>query len=104
MKSIHRAAEMGDLGALFHLVSQLNVGIDSQSSDKSTALHFAVRGQSQECVQFLLQQGASTSLKNDGGLTPLHIAAKIGNEVIALLLLESSSDPNARDNAVCFEI
>jgi ankyrin repeat protein len=104
MKPIHKAAEMGDLGALFHLVSQLNVGIDSQSGDKSTALHYAVCNQSQECVQFLLEQGASTSLKNDRGLTPLHIAAKLGNDVLTLLLLEGASDPNARTNAVFFDI
>lgn len=98
--SIFQAAKEGKIDALRDLLKR-GVNIDSQTADKSTALHYATSFQQEGVVRFLLENGVSVNIPNARGLTALHIAANVGNEVIIVLLLEASADPNAKDNGVC---
>jgi ankyrin repeat protein len=101
MNKLHSAAEEGDVRAILKVISELGIDINCPAKDKSTPLHLATKSESQECVRFLLQQGAGPNYRNNKGMTPLHIAAGNGNEAIMLLLLESSADPDSKDNHVC---
>ena len=59
-----------------------------------TALHYAVRQQLPEVVQFLLDQGADVNSKTIGYYTPLHYACCLENEEIVKILLSSGADVN----------
>ena len=52
-------------------------------------------------VSRCLKAGASTSARNKAGLTPLHWAAELSEnvEVVKTLLLAAGAEPAARDNA-----
>ena len=54
-KTIHEAAKEGNVSALKNLICNLKVNVDSQASDKSTALHFAAFAQKDAAVRFLLE-------------------------------------------------
>jgi ankyrin repeat protein len=99
-KTIFQAAQSNDLEALTDSVVRQKVNVNLRSSDESTALHFAVLGQHEQAVRLLLNHNASSNVKNQRGLTPLHMAASTGNSVILLLLLEKSADPRCKDNSV----
>lgn len=70
-------------------------------SSRWTALMIASSAGSLPVVQELLQRGASPSVTNKGGQTPLHYAASKGHVDIGRALLEygGGGDINARDNA-----
>jgi ankyrin repeat protein len=62
---LHKAAFKGlprVCGAL--LETNPSISIDAKTKDKSTALHFAVASGSLETVEFLINKGASTKIKN----------------------------------------
>lgn len=101
MKAIHQAAQKGDIDGL-KLQLERGISIDTQASDKSTPLHYAIYAEKEATVRFLLEHGAAVNLKNQRGLSPLHIAASTGNEILTVLLLEASANPNSKDGAVCF--
>lgn len=100
MKAIHQAAQKGDIDGL-KLQLERGISIDTQASDKSTPLHYAIYAEKEATVRFLLEHGAAVNLKNQRGLSPLHIAANTGNEILTVLLLEASSNPNSKDGSVC---
>ena len=47
-------------------------------------------------MRSLMERGAPPSAKADNAVTPLHIAAKVGNADAARLLLSHGADPDAR--------
>lgn len=98
--SIFQAAKEGRIDLIRDLLKR-GISIDSQTADKSTALHYAASFQQEGVVRFLLENGVSVNIQNARGLTALHVAANSGNEIIIVLLLEASADPNAKDNGVC---
>lgn len=71
----------------------LGVDINAANDMGDTALHAAVSGRGAEAiVRFLLSQGADTGLTNERGQTPLDVAASRGNDAVAALLRNGSSD------------
>jgi ankyrin repeat protein len=98
--TIFQAAQSDDLDALTDLVVRQKVNVDLRSSDDSTALHFAVMRQHEQAVRLLLSHNASPNVRNQRGLSPLHMAASTGNSVLLLLLFEVSADPRCKDNSV----
>ena len=75
------------------LLSQ-GVFMKSQDENGYTPLHYAVRFKSIECVELLLQNGATDNVINSAGETALCIAVREGHEVITGLLLDCGSCPN----------
>jgi ankyrin repeat protein len=76
----HWLSHMGDA---FNLRRAIKAGalIDAQDSTfEQTALHYAMLGDSAECVEFLLNSGANVSLTNDHGLTAIQLG--IGCEAV----------------------
>ncbi len=49
-------------------------------------------------VQYLLSNNASLSVRDDGGLVPLHNACSFGHADVTKLLLDSGANPNELDN------
>ncbi|XP_045473074.1 serine/threonine-protein phosphatase 6 regulatory ankyrin repeat subunit A-like isoform X2 [Harmonia axyridis] len=65
---------------------------------RETALHIAARVKDGErCALMLLKSGAGPNLLDEGGQTPVHIAAKYGNLQTLLLLLEDGGDPEFKN-------
>jgi ankyrin repeat protein len=71
--------------------------VDARTHYGLTPLHFAVRGHALEAAAALLARGALLSLPSmfDGewldcprGTTPLHLAARLGQQDLALLILQ----------------
>lgn len=59
-----------------------------------TPLHIAAKvPDGDRCALMLIKSGARPNLTNDDGETPVHEAAKHGNIVTLLLLLEDNGDP-----------
>jgi ankyrin repeat protein len=113
--SLHLAADSGDFELLSLLVLNSTIPIDANVTDAegNTPLHLVLMNtnpsaQQLRCVMLLLDKGASVTIANKRGITPLHYAC--GNrffganslaEPIIHILLEMSADPNARDNDNC---
>lgn len=53
--------------------------IDAQNTPGSTALHIAVSNNYRQWIDILLQNGASTRLLSEDGLSPFHLAISKGN-------------------------
>ncbi|KAG8185838.1 hypothetical protein JTE90_024812 [Oedothorax gibbosus] len=89
-----KCSAKSELERIQHLV---NAGVDVNSQDspesKNTALHWAVCFGKPEAVQCLLELGASSSMVNGQGVTPLHEAVKRKNIAIIKSLLSSGADP-----------
>lgn len=89
------AAYEGDVGKVRALVEagvDINVrwGLYNQA-----ALIRAVQSGSEECVRYLLEQGALVDKTDCENSTPLMYAASLGNVAILNLLLEAGADINA---------
>lgn len=65
----------------------------------ASVVHAAVRGGSKDMVNFLLENGSSTSDLDFRGETPLHAAGRAGKLEIARLLLLRGADKNAMSSA-----
>lgn len=60
---------------------------DGVTEERAVALHAAVGENDAVSVRKLVRQGADVSAADEGGLTPLHLAASCGLEQMVLLLL-----------------
>lgn len=45
------------------------------------------------CALMLLKSGAGPNIKTDDGQTPVHVAAKHGNVITLMLLMDDGGDP-----------
>ena len=100
-------AVIGDVEALKEYVSS-GGAVDARSIDGKSFLHYACSeetalvapqaAQRRELfVAELLAQGASASLRDKDGWTPLQLAANTGSTGLARLLLKAGADPSAAD-------
>jgi serine/threonine protein kinase/ankyrin repeat protein len=96
-QSLWGAAESGSIEALREVLEQslTNGGTPLQVNARSplgrTALHIAASLGQSDCVEFLINAGASVDVQTDAGLTALHLACQRGNIEVARLLLELNS-------------
>ncbi|MDG1436896.1 MAG: ankyrin repeat domain-containing protein [Rickettsiaceae bacterium] len=72
MTGIIEAASLGDIGLIASLLKTKS--IETQDDQGNTPLMMAAKHNQSDAVQFLLDQGANTSKKNDDGYTALNIA------------------------------
>ena len=70
--------------------------IDARSKYNKTALIYAISGNI-EFARMLLERGAAINVRCQGGMTPLHVAAKEGRIEFVRLFLEHGADANALD-------
>ena len=96
MTSLHSASKNGDLKSVKELVNR-GINIDSQTSDRWTALHRAVFYEHEDIVRFLIDNGANCNIFNNKKRTPLHLAAAKGNLLILILLIEGFAEINPKD-------
>ena len=96
MKSIHEAAEEGDIEAI-QIALDSQVSIETKDEIGYTALHLAAEKAQLGAVKFLLDQGAAIDSKNDSQQSPLHLAAYSGHTCVANLLIVRGADVSSLD-------
>lgn len=69
---------------------------ESINNYRTTLLHFSVSLNKKKAVKELLEAGANVNVRDDLGLTPLHLASTVH---IAQLLVDNGADINAKDNS-----
>ncbi|CAH1397543.1 unnamed protein product [Nezara viridula] len=84
------AVELG-YNSLIELLYQSGAYIDSYTSSGNTLLHVAVNRGSLVAARNLIKHGASIDLKNSEELTPLYLAAKVGNPDLIWFLLNKGA-------------
>jgi len=70
--------------------------IDPESARMSKLFSLRQSAESDVVVDLLLARGAEVNAKDNDGLTPLHLAAKVGYPAIVRLLLDQGAAVNAR--------
>jgi len=88
-----RAGKAGDVQ------KHLKAGVDPNrktDGERAWPLHYAVHARP-EMVALLIRSGAKVNVKDDGGKTPLHLAALSGYVGVVKLLVEAGAELNATD-------
>ena len=112
--SLNTPHVQADKNKLVVFLSSECTDLNTQDADGDTALHYAARATCNEkslvpdairestktallgCCRFLTSRGASPTIANAAGMTPLHLAVKFGNIEFAEAFLEQmpeSSEP-----------
>lgn len=96
--ALHYAVNEGYLEVVKLLIEHYNATIDSRTSLNKTPFHFACRRGHQEIIKYLIENGASTSVVDRDGCTPLHYLCESENfEMIKLLLPLSKGCKDVRN-------
>lgn len=96
-RSLHHAAEQGDLATVEALIQADPYLVASREDYKLTPLHRAAMAGHAAVAEALLKRSAQVEAKDHGGGTPLHGAAAHGHREVAAVLLEKGANPDARD-------
>ncbi len=83
---------------LLAVVLSPELGIDPVDIDRRTPLSWAVAGEYNGSVRWLLLKGASANIGDKDGWTPLHFAAGNGDMDIVSLLLDAGANRCARSD------
>ena len=96
-KSLHRAAEEGDIEAVKkHLAAGANKNVRA-GKWRDTPLHRAAFWGYTEVVELLINNEVDVNAKDKYGCTPLHDAAEYSHLEIAEMLINRAPDMNALD-------
>ena len=97
-KSLHRAAEEGDIEAVKkHLAAGANKNVRA-GKWRDTPLHRAAFWGYTGVVELLINNEVDVNAKDKYGCTPLHDAAEYSHLEIAEMLINRAPDMNALDN------
>ena len=98
VKSLHRAAEEGDIEAVKkHLAAGANKNVRA-GKWRDTPLHRAAFWGYTEVVELLINNEVDVNAKDKYGCTPLHDAAEYSHLEIAEMLINRAPDMNALAN------
>ncbi len=90
---------MRDREGITRLLAEAPMSIDARDEFGMTALHWAVAQNYEELVQDLLNNyKLDLNVQDNEGNTPLHYAARNGNDVIFQVLLAHGANINTRNN------
>jgi len=96
-RTLHEAAESGDVVALRRLVAS-GADVNEPDLNGERPLHRAAGYGSVAAVRTLVELGAGKNVKDFRGATPLHYAAHKGQADAAKLLVELGADKEARSD------
>jgi hypothetical protein len=100
-KRMDKAAQEGNLFVMKEIIARYpNEAVNWQDPDGSglSPLHFAAIGRRGDIVEWLLTQGADTTLQDKTGLTALHYAAQAIDTDALDKLLAVGADKEVRNN------
>ncbi|XP_076235392.1 transient receptor potential channel pyrexia [Calliopsis andreniformis] len=95
---LHCAAATGDFASVKHLIesrADVNAGLYRRSP-----LYYAVLSNAKDCVEILLQAGASPNNPQVYTETPLHVAASLGSVTCTKLLLQYGADVRVQSGSM----
>ncbi|CAN6272688.1 unnamed protein product [Urochloa humidicola] len=90
--ALHIAAFPGRTALCAYLVEELHQDVNAANESGETPLVYAVRGDTVDTVQYLLDHGANPDKADGNGSTALHLAAAGGNCEIVNALLSKGAD------------
>ena len=67
----------------------------------TSLLHFAVAMDATKCVRLLVSSGIDVNVPEETGMTPLHVAAALGNREMIKTLLKLKADASIKDMYEC---
>jgi hypothetical protein len=85
-------------GVAAEFTGYINNSADDKKSGSKITLFDAVRNQDARQVEIMLRNNARPNQPNQLGEIPLHVAAALGNQQIADILILYGSDVDARNN------
>lgn len=93
-----------DINRMREFVLQYSKPLNFLDDEGNTLMHVLLRSYEDkdiytvpEIMRYLLTHGVPPNLPNKNGITPLHIAARLGNSEIVNILIDNGSDVNAID-------
>jgi len=92
------AAKKRDMDAVRSLLPSVE-DVNAPGADGSPALHWVVRVDDLETARLLIRAGASATLADRYGVTPLYLACFNGNAEMIRMLLDAGADANSVDPA-----
>lgn len=93
-----KAAQEDNLEEVSRLIAGRNVNLRDPSSH-TTALEHAVENGNREMTQLLLAAGASVTLENEAGVTPLMLLSEDATTDLVWDLINAGADVNHKDNS-----
>ena len=95
---LHVAARVGNSSAVETLTSAFPALISSRNMRDETALHLAAANGHTECLELLMNRGASIGARAVFSRTALHYASFYGRVQAVTMLISLGADPNAVDD------
>ncbi len=92
---LHEAAQRRDKAAIVDLLADSNCNVNAPDEYGLTALMWAARVGTLECLTELLAHDADVTIKDNDGWTPLHHAASLGSLECLKKLIISGADVHA---------
>ncbi|TCI03923.1 hypothetical protein EZV61_06930 [Corallincola luteus] len=93
------ALQQGNYNQLFSLDDEGIDHLDVVFSNGDRPLHFAIRQQNDELINYLLVRGTALNSLNEDGLSPLMLAARLGQVVTVEQLLSAKAEIDQVDSA-----
>jgi hypothetical protein len=98
LSAIHKIAAWEKGTILKELLRHPDIIVDKVGTDGENALHIALSNCAVHCAEILIQDGRiDVNLANDSGVTPLMMAACVGDESVFNLILEKTKDLNGKN-------
>lgn len=92
-----KAVSSGRISAVRKFIKQKNNNQDAADSYGNTLCHLAVSSGQNDILKLLIEYKADLNRPNDGGDTPLHLAACSNNVEAVKILIAAGVDPDQRN-------